>query len=52
MVFVVVPVGVCVAVPLFLIELEIQFGLEPVENPIRVIAPAECYSDVLVFLFQ
>ena len=51
-VFVSVPMDVCVAVPLFLTELEVQFGLEPLENQVRVIAPAECCSDVLAFLFQ
>ena len=43
---------VCVTVPLFLTELEVQFGLEPMENPVRVTAPAECCLDVLVCLFQ
>ena len=41
---------VCVA--LLLGELEIQFGLEPVEHPVRIIASVECCSVVLVFLFQ
>ena len=44
--------GVCVAVPLFFTELEIQFGLDPLESPVRVIVPVECCLDVLVFLFQ
>ena len=52
MVFVSVPVEVCVAMPLFLTELEVQFRLESVENPFRAIASMECYLDVLVFLFQ
>ena len=50
-VFFIVSMGVCVAVSLFLTELEIQFGLEPVGDPVRVTAPAECCLDVLVFLF-
>ena len=51
-VFIGVPMEVCVAVPLYFTELEIQFVLKPVENTVRVVTPAECCSDVLVFLFQ
>ena len=50
--FVSITLELCISVPLFLTELEVQFGLEPMQHPIRVIAPAECCFDMLVFLFQ
>ena len=50
--FICVPVEVDVIVPLLLTELEVHFCSEPVENAFRVVAPAECHMEVLVFLFQ
>ena len=46
---VVVPMWVCVIVPLFLSKLEFQFGLRSVEHPIRITASAESCLDMLVF---
>ena len=51
-VFICVPAKIDVIVSLLLVELVVHFCLEPVENPVRVIASAECCMDVLVFLFQ
>ena len=50
-VFICFPVEV-VVVQLLLTELEVHFCLELVENPVKVVAPAECHMDVLIFLFQ
>ena len=52
MVFVSVPMEVCLVVSLIVADLEVHFGLEPVENPVKEVAPLECCSDVVVFLFQ
>ena len=50
--FVSVLMEVCVSVSFFLTELEIQFGSEPVENTVRVMASAECSLDLFIFLLQ
>ena len=46
------PVQVDVVVPMLLTELKVHFSLELMENPVRVVAPAECHMDVLVSLFN
>ena len=50
-VFICVPVAADVVVPLLLTGLKVHLCLQLLENPVRVIAPAECCMDVLGFLF-
>ena len=47
-----VPVRIDVIVSLLLVQLVVHFYLESMENPVMVIASAECHMDVLVVLVQ
>ena len=50
--FVSVTMEVCVVVPLFFTDLEVHFGLEPVENAFRLITSVESCLHMLDFLSQ